>query len=397
MTKTEATERLKTVRAQIKKVRDQAAVARKGIQIATQDNDATKLALAQTALDKAEQELELAKGAEAAILSQLSGGVLGSFGAALSHNIEAQSTLRELAGSQAPVRGNVSLGPVLSMEETLQLTGRSLAAVVDPGDPVGARGSFGGIVPTPIRPLSILDLLRSVPFDGRTKDYMQRQGGVADAGIQTPGAVKTEADLTYEPMEAEAATVASWTKVNRQDVDDIEGLLDDIRLALRTGVLFKLEDLVLNGAPGLPGILTASGLVAPTVTATNLADAVGEVKALLALSGVVVNFVAANPVDINVEESRTTDGSGEYVNTIDSEGRVRRVPLVPAAALPVGTFLIGDSTHAQVGVRSPVSAVVANQDQDDLLRNRLTVLVEGRWAPIVKVPAAFATFELAEA
>lgn len=36
-----------------------------------------------------------------------------------------------------------------------------------------------------------------------------------------------------------------------------------------------------------------------------------------------------------------------------------------------------------------------SQEADDITRNRVTILVEGRWTPLVNVPSAFAVADLA--
>jgi hypothetical protein len=211
------------------------------------------------------------------------------------------------------------------------------------------------------------------------------------------GAVKAEASIVYDDEEEEARTIASWTKVNRQQLDDVDGLRADLLLALRQGVLIQVEYLLVgtNPASGAPsvGIVNTPGLVEPEITATNLADAVGQAKAALATTGVVANLASAHPNTIEEEEARTgTDG--HYVHTIDDQGRIRRLPLVPSLALAEGDVLVVDSRiGARLGVRQPVGAIIG-QEQDDMTRNRVTALVEGRWAPIVDVPAAFAYFTL---
>jgi hypothetical protein len=263
-------------------------------------------------------------------------------------------------------------------------------------DGTGRDNGWLGIVPPPAAPTSLLDLFASVPFGTRKAEFLRREGGVAEAEIQVEGAVKQQAQITYLDAEAEAVTIASWVKVKRQQVDDIDGLLPDLRIALNQGVMVRVEELLIGSptATGAPdGITESTGVLAPTVTATNLSDAVGAVKAQLAVTGVSANFVAAHPLDIEEEEARTgTDG--HPVGAIDDQGRIRRLPLVPSIALAPGKVLMGDSRiGARLGVRSPVSVVVG-QESDDMVRNKVTVLAEGRWAPVVLVPAAFAYFTL---
>jgi len=131
----------------------------------------------------------------------------------------------------------------------------------------------------------------------------------------------------------------------------------------------------------------------PTVTATTLDGAVGQIKAQLIASGVQPNFAAANAVTIEAEESRVGN-DGHPVGAITPEGTIRRLPLVSTEALNDGQILVGDSrVGAKLGVRQGIG-LVAGQESDDLVRNRVSILLEGRWTPLVTVPTAFAVHDL---
>jgi hypothetical protein len=392
-------DRLQAVRERIGTVREKRAKARQAITSAEKSGDRDLLATVQAEHDEAQNELDYLTQLERTVLTQLATGSVGDrYGGSLLNNLDAQRALQEIAQSTAPLRANVAIGQFMSLDETVGLTGRALHAALDVPDGGGATGFVGPIAP-PAPPTSLLDFFGSVPFTTRTADVMRRSG-VADAAIQVAGTIKHGASLTYTADSLRALTVASWLKANRQDLDDVEALLADIQQALRYGVLVKVEDLLLNGAAAdadggaVPGLLDAP--FTPTVTATTLDGAVGQMKAQLIATGVQPNFAAANAVTIEAEESRVgTDG--HPVNSISDDGRIRRLPLVSAEALADGQVLVGDSrVAARLGVRQPISLLVG-QESDDMTRNRVTVLTEGRWTPLVSVPTAIAEHTLAAA
>jgi HK97 family phage major capsid protein len=71
------------------------------------------------------------------------------------------------------------------------------------------------------------------------------------------------------------------------------------------------------------------------------------------------------------------------------------VPLVPSPAIPQGTVLVGDFTiGAQLFIREGVQVLMSDSDQDDFLRNRVTLLGEMRAALAVFRPSAFAAVDL---
>ncbi len=394
--KTQERDRLAQIKTRLSTARQERAQARQAVTAAETLRDADAAALAQAKLDAVDTDIEYLQGLENAALSRIAtGGSIDRFGGTLAGNLDAQRALAEISESSAPLRSNVAIGSYMAMDDVIGLTGGALRAALDTPDG-GGRTGFLGIASVPQVPTSLLDFFTSVPFDGRTADLLRRSG-VANAAIAPHGSVKPQAALVYAAESVRAVTVASWVKANRQDLDDVEALTADIGQALSYGVLRAVERLLLDGAnadadgAAVPGILDAPFV--PTVTATNLDGAVGQMKAQLIATGVVPNFAGASAATIEREESRV-GSDGHPVGTISEDGRVRRLPLISTEALSDGQVLVGDSVvGARLGVRQGIG-LVAGQEADDMTRNRVTILVEGRWSPIVMVPTDFAIHDL---
>lgn len=281
-------QRLAAARQRVHDARDALNEAKRDYAAAKERGDTTAADSALVAAEQASDERDVSRELERQILGQLA-GVRDTQG-----RVEAQETLRVLASTNAPIQTNVHLGDWLSADEVVQLTGKALAASGLPSIPGEARqGAFLGIVDQPQAPLSLLDLFASVPFDGKKADYMVREGGIAAAEIQVEGEVKQVADIDYLPAEAEAHTIASWIKANRQDIDHVDRLSADLSTAPTYGVLVRLERLLVDA------VLASTGLGSPDLSGqTNLADRASVMLAYLRLTGVVPNFVAANPLDV---------------------------------------------------------------------------------------------------
>ena len=223
-------------------------------------------------------------------------------------------------------------------------------------------------------------------FDGRVCSYMVRTGG-GNADVAPEGTVKPEASIVYTPKDIEAVTVAEWTKVNRQDLDDVDGLASDLQNVLTYDVRAKVEELLATA------IISTSGIGAPDVAADgNTVDKLITATMLLLASGVVPNFIAMAP-----GRGRHLEGEGANARRLP-----RRLALGPPApgrpdpALAPGKAMIGDSrVAASLGVRQGITVHVSTADQDDLVRNRVTTLLEGRWAPAVTTPGAISLVDLA--
>src|SRR5207253_171413 len=123
-----------------------------------------------------------------------------------------------------------------------------------------------------------------------------------------PGAIKQSAGITYEAAEEDVVTVATWTKVNRQDVDDIDGFQADVGQALSYGLSVEVEAMLMQAITG------ATGILAPDVTGeANAIDAAVTAVAELRATGVAPLFVAWNPLDIADWSKLKTGAGGEYL------------------------------------------------------------------------------------
>src|SRR5262249_10540092 len=157
------------IRARLEKAAERKAKAHEALVAAKQSGDQDVIGVAEASVEVTQNEYDSLRELRDAALSQAAGAP-DTFGATLENNPEARPMPRGLAGSSAQIRGTVPIGPLLSMEAPLQLTGRSLRAapisLPDPGTP-GRDGGFLGIAATPVAPTSLLDLFASVPFEGR--------------------------------------------------------------------------------------------------------------------------------------------------------------------------------------------------------------------------------------
>src|SRR4051794_18378247 len=160
----------------------------------------------------------------------------------------------------------------------------------------------------------------------------------------------------------------------------------------------RLEDQVIAGngtGQNLRGILNTTGVASVAYDAAELAaDLTLEGIVDVLLSDAEPNFVALSPSDWADMLKQKADGSGEYYSggpfAITAE-RLWGTTAVPCKAIPEGTALIGDTTVGlTLFVREGVNVLASDSDQDDFVRNRVTLLGEGRFGLAVWQPSAFA-------
>ena len=152
------------------------------------------------------------------------------------------------------------------------------------------------------------------------------------------------------PFDEPVATVASWIKLNRQDVDDLDGLTADVQQALSYGVRHEVERLLVAAITG------ATGVGAPDLSgADNAIDAAVIAVSELRAAGVAPNFVAMHPLDVADLAQLKDASSGTYLfgSPLAPGGALSGVTPVQSVALTQGAVLAGDSLiGAKLGIRS---------------------------------------------
>lgn len=374
--------------------------------------------------------------AERVLLGRLAGLQIGELGVngygsgeSFLDDPKVQETLRQLATSRQPV-GNLVLGQLCSAESMVDRirSGRwgardgqggrsgmyaadSVAGVVDPtlGDPTGADfarlGPWQGILPQLRRRLSVLDLIPTETMQfGSSFHYTQELGSFDTAAETAELSTKPPADVDYEDAEVTAITIAHWFKTSRQSLADVPQLQASLNTRLIYGVFRRIENQILSGtgvADTLLGILNTTGIGSVAFSATEALtdltlDAITEVLDQDAYP----DAVLLNPIDAasmlknkTVESGVRLDSSGAFSAMPQT---IWDLPMIKNRVIPVGTALVGDwSQGATLWVREGVSIRSSDSDQDDFVKDRITLLGEARVGISVQRPACFCTVALA--
>jgi HK97 family phage major capsid protein len=299
--------------------------------------------------------------------------------------------------------GSVSLGEVADREVMAAFLAELPAATPGPygsGTALGATPTDqrGFVLPL-LRPLRLLDLIPTGTTDATSVEYVQvtalPQGAVETAEL----AAKPELGLTTIDATAPVRTIAGWIKLARQALDDIAGLSTLINTLLPREVRRRIEAQMLAGdgaGQNLRGILNTTGIGAPTfVAGDNVADAVLRAMTTVILSEGEPNFAAVNPLSWQevMLMRENADRSGMYLAGGPVGGQAPTLwgmALITSTIIPAATPLVGDANGATLLVREGVNVKISDSDQDDFVRNRVTVLAEARVAFPVWRPASFA-------
>ncbi|MBO1529643.1 phage major capsid protein [Psychrobacter sp. F1192] len=261
-----------------------------------------------------------------------------------------------------------------------------------------------GIIAPPNQMLHIRDLIAAGQTNSNSIEYIRETGFTNNAAAQTAeGALKAKSDLQFADETAAVRTLAHYVKASRQILDDAAQLESYIGGRLMYGLKLVEDRQLLNG-DGLTGNL--KGIV-PQATAfadpASLADyTIMDQLRLAMLQAVLAEYPASghvlNPIDWAVMEL-SKDAEGRYIIG-QPQGTANPtmwgLPVVSTQAMGVGKFLTGAfNMGAQVFDRQQASIAIATENEDDFVKNMITILCEERLALAVYRPEAFITGTLA--
>lgn len=254
-----------------------------------------------------------------------------------------------------------------------------------------------GIVAQPDRRLTVRDLITPGRMDGNALEYVRETGFTNAAAAVAEAAKKPQSDLQFDLISTTAKVIAHYVKASRQILSDAPMLASYIDGRLRYGLAYKEEQQLLNGdgtGQNLLGIVPqATAFAAPfaLVGATTM-----DTLRLAMLQAVLAEFPATghvlNPIDWARIEL-TKDSEGRYI--IGQPQGVASptmwgLPVVSTQAMASGKFLTGAfRMGAQLFDRWMARVEVATENEDDFVKNLVTILAEERLALAVYRPEAF--------
>lgn len=261
-----------------------------------------------------------------------------------------------------------------------------------------------GIIAPPNQVLRIRDLIAPGRTDSNSIEYVRETGFTNNAAAQSAeGALKAQSDLQFDDETVPVRTLAHFIKASRQILDDASQLESYIGQRLLYGLKLVEDRQLLNG-DGLTGNL--KGII-PQATAfadpASLADyTIMDQLRLAMLQAVLAEYPASghvlNPIDWTKIEL-TKDNDGRYIigqPQGTASPTLWGLPVVTTQAMGDGKFLTGAfDMAAQVFDRQQSSVAVATQNEDDFVKNKVTILCEERLALAVYRPEAFITGTLA--
>lgn len=245
------------------------------------------------------------------------------------------------------------------------------------------------------RPLMVADLFSSERISGTALTYF-----VESATVEGGPAFTTEAN--EKPMMSfgdptsvtvALAKIASYMKESDEIIEDAPWLADAINGRGLYQHELAVESYLVTTLSGTSGIGTANKLTPD-----------GIFKALMTVqtnSGYAADAILINPTDYANIRLRK-DSNGQYYGggfmyngygngEVAAQPAIWGVPTIITSAVSAGTCFVGAFKAGGSVVRKNNGVVVdiANQNEDDFIKNLVTILIEERLALAVRRPSAF--------
>ena len=262
-----------------------------------------------------------------------------------------------------------------------------------------------GIIAPPDRRMTVRDLITPGRMDGNTLEYVKETGFTNNAAPVAETAKKPESTMKFDLVSTTAKVIAHYVKASRQILSDASQLASYIDGRLRYGLAFKEEQQLLNGdgtGQNLLGIIPqATAYAAPfTPAAATVIDQIRLAMLQAELAEYPATGIVMHPTDWARVEL-TKDSTGRYIIG-NPQGVIGATlwnrPVVATQAIEEDKFLTGAfRLGAQVFDRWQARVEVATENEDDFVKNLVTILAEERLALAVYRPEAFIYGDLGNA
>jgi len=278
--------------------------------------------------------------------------------------------------------------------------------ITPPGAPASGYPIFPyrvGLIPQPFPRIVMRDVLDVVPLDGTNAVEYVREAWTLNADYQVnEGDKKAQSGVSYTEYTAPVRTIAHFVKVSRQMAADVPMIMGSIEQKVSIGVLQKEDRELLygdNSAGHLWGIMpqaTPVGTYAPgtpPTTITSLDQLLAAISYIQSIQYYEPTAIVLNPIDLS-KLLMMKNSLGGYIlagSPYDTGiPRLWGLPVVTTPHMNQGDFLLGAFPgNAILFDRESVTVEIAFQNEDDFVRNLVTIRAEERVAFAVTVPQAF--------
>lgn len=232
--------------------------------------------------------------------------------------------------------------------------------------------------------------MRIVPLGAGQDTYVIRDGGGEGGPTSVAvGAAKPQSDRDWVKTMVPITKIAHYYKVPEEYLADIVWMQDEITGVGVEELLLKEDTMFLTNSAGgeflgLNQTFNSTAFSAPT----SLADAIVDANNydVLVAAWTQLRNLKSNTTGVLVHPSDyaamilTKDTQGMYVFGAPNQNipNLYGAPIVPHTAVTSDKFFLGDFSKIRVGVRAGLSVRFYDQNEDDAIKNMVTIVIEER-------------------
>jgi HK97 family phage major capsid protein len=244
-----------------------------------------------------------------------------------------------------------------------------------------------GVVMQPYNDVHMRNLLSTGTTTSNTIRYTRDMGGEGGPTTVAEAGTKPQIDRDLQIFDAPVRKIATYLRVPEEMIEDIE-YLTSFLTNVGTEETLALEDTQILYGDGtgqnLSGLFTNATAFADlgVVTSPNRFDVLRSAQTQMRIAKRTPNFAIVNPLDYFLMTS-AKDSTNNYILQGGGNGLVPAldgVPIYQMNQVVAGDFLVGDSRAAQIVYRSNISVRFYEQDQDNAIKNLITIVIEERLA-----------------
>jgi HK97 family phage major capsid protein len=248
-----------------------------------------------------------------------------------------------------------------------------------------------GVILQPYNQAHMRDVVNTGNTDSNVIRYVRDNGGEGGPAMTAEGATKPQMDRDLAIIDSNVRKLATYLRVPEEMIEDIPYLTSFLTNVGTQEVLAVEDTQILYGdgtGQNLSGIATSGNFTAfaagtSVVTAPNNYDVLSAAVKQMRVAKRMPSVHLVSPVDYYAMVS-TKDTTNNYILQGGGNGLIPAtaggIPIVQMNQVATGDFITLDKNAAQIFFRSNINVRFYEQDQDNAIKNLVTIVIEERLA-----------------
>ena len=255
-------------------------------------------------------------------------------------------------------------------------------------------------------PTSVEDVIAKGTISGDLLKYVRESGFTGKPAFTKEGQAKAKVSIELTTKTASVTKITAYFKVSEETTKDYPQFVSYLQARVSTELAIVKGDGMLFGDgqdENLQGIMPLAAAFDTTVSKIANAQKIDVLRKAIAQvrkAKYKASAILMNPEDV-ADMELVKDANGNYLLPTVYTGSlpsIGRVSIVEVDAMPQGQFLVGAfDLGVQYFTREGLNIRVYDQNEDDAIKNMVTVVIEERGVQAVYRPEAFVKGTFADA